>query len=180
VVRRSTSLSHLTSTPRIKFRYGAFEDKSHRTASERHEFVPAHPSRMRSLESVLGEGASNRKPSPREMVGSSSGRALAAQYPALDGLEQLRKWRWQLLNPLRVYAMPATGLLSSSLDSPIDCAKERNTARNPYRRNWKRPCCRPRGLRVPVMLKARLDVFGLERLNGSSSSTVVTTRTALT
>jgi len=40
-------LSHLTSTPRIKFQYGAYEDKSKRTASNRHELVPAHPSMMR-------------------------------------------------------------------------------------------------------------------------------------
>ena len=50
--------------------------------------------------------------SPSEMVGNSTGSAPAASTPRLTASRSSGKWRWQLLKPEPVKAMPITGLLS--------------------------------------------------------------------
>ena len=55
-----------------------------------------------------------RNTSPSEIVGKSSGRPPAAITPRFTASTSSGKWRWQLLKPLAVCAMPTTGRASIS------------------------------------------------------------------
>ena len=57
-----------------------------------------------------------RKTSPNEIVGNTSGRPPAASTPRLTASISSGKWRWQLLKPERVSAMPMTGFASMSCE----------------------------------------------------------------
>ena len=53
-----------------------------------------------------------RNTSPSEMVGNSTGSAPAASTPRFTASRSSGKWRWQLLKPDGVNAMPTTGFCS--------------------------------------------------------------------
>jgi len=66
-----------------------------------------------------------RNTSPNEIVGKTSGNPPAARTPRFTASISSGKWRWQLLKPDRVSAMPITGLASISAEYPIERANER-------------------------------------------------------
>ena len=66
-----------------------------------------------------------RKTSPSETVGKARGSAPAASTPRETARTSSGIVRWQLLKSDGVIAMPTMGLFSSSLDKPIERAKER-------------------------------------------------------
>ena len=55
-----------------------------------------------------------RNTSPSEMVGNSIGSPPAASTPRFTASSSSGKWRWQLLKPEPVLAMPTTGRASIS------------------------------------------------------------------
>ena len=57
-----------------------------------------------------------RKTSPNEIVGKTIGNPPAASTPRFTASISSGKWRWQLLKPERVSAMPITGFASISCE----------------------------------------------------------------
>ena len=66
-----------------------------------------------------------RNTSPNDTVGNARGSPPAASTPRSTACVSSGIARWQLLKPLGDTAMPTTGLLNNSFDSPIECAIER-------------------------------------------------------
>src|SRR3954447_25678618 len=100
------------------------------------------------------------------MVGNSIGQPPACQTPRLTASASSRKWMWQWLTSLQVWAMPTIGLARSMSSNPEALLQARMVIPQP------RASSAPRVLREKESLMKGYDTDAAKRHRGGAGKSV--------